>query len=182
MHNSLLLKCTVAAALVPFLSAAPAALGAGAHTHGEAALSVAIDGPTVTLDFEGPLHDLAGFEHAPRTEKQKQAVAAMAARLREPARLFMLDPAARCEFVSATLAPPVFDKPDAPAKNESSGEHKDQQAQYLFRCGSASQLRFIDVTLFDAFPRIKRINASVAGVARQSAMTLTPAKRRLAWQ
>ena len=193
MNTRKLLKgiatAALGAVLAPLLvlSVAPLAHGAGAHTHGEATLLVAVDGPIVTLDFDSPLDNLAGFEHAPRTEKQKQALADMALRLREPARLFAPDPAAGCEFVSVKLTPPATGQPAASGPKgarKDDGEHqqhKDYEAQYIFRCSSANKLRFIDVTLFDAFPRIKRIKASVAGVARQSAMTLTPSKRRLSW-
>lgn len=166
------------------LSIAPLAHGAGGHTHGEAALSVAVDGQTVTLDFDSPLDSLVGFEHAPRTEKQKQALADMAVRLREPARLFALDPAAGCEFVSAKLTPPATGQPAASGAKGARKDHevhKDHEAQYIFSCSGTNKLRFIDVALFDVFPRVKRIKASVAGTARQSATTLTPAKRRLSW-
>ncbi len=172
-----------------------------AHVHGEATLTVAIDGQTVTLDFDSPLDNLVGFEHAPRTDKQKQAMADMAARLGEAGKLFVLDAAAGCEAAGIKLTPAAMpavssgagsaSAPAASAKGEGDkaahkAAHKDQEAQFTFRCKDAAKLRTIEVKLFEAFPRVKRIKASVAGVTgatagKQSAMTLTPAKATLRW-
>ena len=87
------LPCLLAAiSLLPL----PALAGkTAAHVHGVASLEVAIDGGTLTLQFETPLANLLGFEHAPRNEKQKQAVRAMADRLREAGAVFTPSPAAR---------------------------------------------------------------------------------------
>ena len=49
----------------------------GPHVHGVASLQVAVDGNTLTLNLESPLDNVLGFEHAPRSEKQKAAVRSM---------------------------------------------------------------------------------------------------------
>src|SRR5437879_845104 len=54
-----------------------------AHVHGIASLQLAVDGNTLTLDLSSPLDNLLGFEHVPRTDKQKAAVHNMAERLRK---------------------------------------------------------------------------------------------------
>lgn len=197
MHNKLFPAGLILAAIVYPLSAAHAH-SSRAHVHGEATLTVAIDGPTVTLEFDSPLDNLVGFEHAPRTDKQKQAMADMAARLNEAGKLFVLDAAAGCEAAGVKLTPaatataPAAAAPAASAKGEGGkaahqaadkAAHKDQEAQFTFRCKDAAKLRSIEVKLFEAFSRLKRVKASVAGVTggKQSAMTLTPAKATLRW-
>ena len=166
-----------------------------AHVHGEATLTVAIDGQTVTLDFDSPLDNLVGFEHAARTDKQKQAMADMAARLGEAGKLFVFDAAAGCEVARVKLTPaatattPAASAPSAAKGEGEKASHKDQEAQFTFRCKDAAKLRTIDVKLFEAFPRVKRVKASVAGAtglngvtgSKQSAMTLTPTKATLRW-
>ena len=56
---------------------------AAAHSHGRAKLRVATDGNLLTLEFESPLENLVGFEHAPRNDKQKAALQGMAEALRK---------------------------------------------------------------------------------------------------
>lgn len=46
----------------------------GAHVHGEAQLSVAFDGLVGKMDFRAPTEAIYGFEHVPKTEKEKTAV------------------------------------------------------------------------------------------------------------
>lgn len=46
----------------------------GAHVHGVASLQIAIEGHQVDLLFHSPADNLAGFEHAPENEEQKQRV------------------------------------------------------------------------------------------------------------
>ena len=52
-----------------------------AHEHGVATLDVAVDGRTLTLQFESPLDNVVGFEHAPRTDKQRAALKNMEEKL-----------------------------------------------------------------------------------------------------
>ena len=173
----------VAAAPVLALILAAPAFGTSAHVHGEATLSVALDGLTVTIVFDSPLDNLVGFEHAPRTEKQRQALTGMTALLVAPAHLFVLDAAAGCEPAGSKFTPPAPSSvPTTGAKGASGEAHREQEAEYTFRCKDPARLRSIEVKLFGAFPRIKRIRASVAGAGKQTAMTLTPARRMLVWQ
>jgi len=86
-------SCLLAAACllpVPALAGHP-----GAHVHGAARLQVAVDGNTLNLQLETPLASLVGFEHAPRTNQQKQALQAMAERLRQAGEIFTPTPAGR---------------------------------------------------------------------------------------
>lgn len=191
MHSKLFFVCLGLSATV-YPLASVHAHSSRAHVHGEATLTVAIDGQTVMLDFDSPLDNLVGFEHAPRTDKQKQAMADMAARLGEAAKLFVLDAAAGCESAGVKLTPAATaTAPAASAKGEGEkaahkATHKDQEATFTFRCKDSAKLRAVEVKLFGAFPRLKRVKASVAGATgatagKQSAMTLTPVKATLRW-
>lgn len=68
----------------------------GAHEHGVAELSVATEGAALVIELSSPLDNLVGFEHAPASTAQRQALAAAEARLREGASLFRLPAAAEC--------------------------------------------------------------------------------------
>ena len=69
-----------------------------AHVHGKVELGIAVDGPSVTTEMESPLDNLLGFERAPRTDVEKNAVEQMVARLRAADQLFQVDPAAGCKL------------------------------------------------------------------------------------
>lgn len=194
MRSTLFLAILAMAAIV-YPAASVNAHGSRAHVHGEATLTVAIDGQTVTLEVDSPLDNLVGFEHAPRTDKQKQAMAAMFASLGDTGKLFVFDAAAGCEGTSIKLTPAASASTASASSAAAKGEgekaahkaaHKDQEAQFTFRCKDAAKLRSIEVKLFEVFPRLKRVKASVAGATgptagKQSAMTLTPAKAALRW-
>ena len=98
----LILSCLFALAMIPAAWAAPA------HVHGEAKLEIVVDGGLLAFCFESPLDGLLGFERAPRTAAEKQAVQTMKATLVDAARLFPLPPEAACKALPPTVASPVF--------------------------------------------------------------------------
>ena len=161
---------------------------AGAHEHGAASLHVAIDGERLLLELSSPLDNLVGFERAPRNDKEKAAVRRMAERLREPERLFVPTPDARCARASVELDSPVLDAAligsragAAPAKPAGGAGHASLEAAIAFRCERPQQLKGIEVKLFEAFPHLKRLDAQVAGAKKQSSAKLTPRSTRLSW-
>ena len=87
-------------------SASAAAYAQHAHEHGAARLEVALDGGKLSIGLESPLDNLVGFEHAPRNEKQRAALAKMTDDLKGTERLFDLPAAAACEPVRAESTHP----------------------------------------------------------------------------
>jgi hypothetical protein len=73
-----------------------------AHVHGEAELKLALDGTSLELELELPGMDAVGFEHPPRDEVQKAAIAAAIATL-EAARWLRLPEAAGCNLTRASF-------------------------------------------------------------------------------
>lgn len=168
------------------LFAAPA--DPGAHRHGVAELQVAIDGDRLVISLESPLDNLLGFEHAPRTDKQRSAVRAMASRLRQAQSLFVTTPAAQCrlltvQLVSAALPAALLGEPDPPA-TQAGGQadgHSDLEASFTFQCPASDQLKGMEVALMKAFTGLRQLSVSVAGPRGQSAVVLTPGKRTVQW-
>lgn len=136
-----------------------------AHQHGVARLDVAVDGPTLSLQLEAPLDSLLGFERRPRTEAERQAVAAMLARLRDGAALWTPEAGAQCRFEGAQLETLLLNEA-APGAQED--DHLDLDAAYTFRCAQPQQLRQLGLGLFQAFPRLQRLEVQVAGPGGQS--------------
>lgn len=151
------------------------ALAAPPHVHGEAKLEIVVEGEMLAIHLDSPLANLLGFEHAPRTPAEQQAVKAMAATLHQTGRLFVLDAAAGCSSPSVELASPVLD-----GKATADG-HLDLEADFRWQCRHLPALRGIETRLFAAFPRLKRIGVDFAGPAGQQAGRLTPEVTHFAW-
>jgi hypothetical protein len=98
-------------------------------------------------------------------------------RFRRPEELFVPSAAARCTRIAADVDVPVWDAPYRAPK----GEHASLTATIEFRCEQPESARSLRVMAFDAFPRLKRIDAQVATGNKQRAGTLTSASRTLVW-
>jgi hypothetical protein len=164
-----------------------------AHEHGVVHLDVAVEGKGYTVDLESPLDNFLGFEHAPRDEREKQAVRAMAARLRAADNVFAANRAAGCKTLSvslqsAVLAPALLGEAvqprppkDPPHGEEAHAGHADLDGAFEFACAHPDALRTIDVALFDRFERIHRIEVQLVTPKGQGKRTLTPGARQIAW-
>lgn len=171
-----------------------------AHVHGNAELQVALDGQSLTLVLSSPLDNLLGFEHAPRTDKQKAAVQALAERLAKPELLFVPTREARCSPAAGAINAPVLgwngstggkpaqegavagSRQSAHRHDKRDGDgHAEIMAQFNFRCEQAAALKGVEVRLFDAFRGIRRINAQVAGPSGQKSARLFASQRVVSW-
>ena len=152
-----------------------------AHEHGAARLDVVVDQGRLAISLESPLDNLVGFEHAPRDDRQRAALAQMTENLHAGERLFKLPPAAGCKLERVAVAQPYQDA----VKNKSSAEkatseHADVQATWEFVCAKPAALDRIDVQLFEVFRGVKRIRTQTVTAKGQGAATLTAARRTLA--
>jgi len=169
-----------------------------AHVHGIAGLQVAVEGERLTLAFSSPLENLVGFERTPRTDKEKGAVRQMVERLQKPEDFFVPSPEARCARNSVKLNAPVIAAQiaangsasqggtPAPTKDQRAGkatesEHATLLAEITFRCEQPQHLKGLTVALFDAFPKLRRVDAQVAGAKKQTAARLTTRNRNISW-
>ncbi len=180
------LAIALAIGALALVATLPAAHAGKAHEHGVAKLDVAIEGNTLTVALESPLDSLLGFERAPRTDAERKAAADMLARLRSGGALFRIDAAAQCTLRKAEVIAPVLEAAGkapvaataakapvaATAAKAAESDHADLGASYEYTCAQPSQLRTLELELFDAFKRMQRIEVQVAGVQGQSKMTL----------
>ena len=149
-----------------------------AHEHGAVKLDLAVDGQRIMLQMESPLDNLLGFERAPRSDAERKSVDAMVSRLKAAETLFKPDPAAQCSLGTVSLQSPTLKlgSPDPDAKDDG---HADLDATFEFNCKDATQAAFVDVALFDAFPRMKRIQVQAATAKGQFKRTLAAPARRV---
>jgi hypothetical protein len=128
-------KAMLAASMAIGFAIPGLAQSSGAHVHGQAALEIAVDGETVQLNLYSPLDNLLGFEHAPRTEEERRAVRAMAAKLHQARSLFVFTPSAGCRLESTHLNSAAL-SPELLAAASSSG--KSERAAASSRSGKTS--------------------------------------------
>lgn len=147
------------------------------HVHGTVKMDVALEGDKLSVALEAPLDSLLGFEHRPRTAAQRDAAAKLLAQLRAGPGVTP-DPAAGCTLASTTVEADALTAGE-PATRGKDTDHADLDASYEFTCARPQDLRKLDVQLFDAFKRIRRIEARFAGPQGQSARVLTPGSRTL---
>jgi uncharacterized protein GlcG (DUF336 family) len=120
------------------------------------------------------MHDVVGFERAPRNEAERRAWASAAAIVREPGRLFALDKRAGCAPVSQELG--LLASSTAPAADARDG-FSDLEVSYIYRCRSGAKLAEVEATAFAAFPKIEQIDVVLLQGARQAAGAMTPKNR-----
>jgi hypothetical protein len=156
--------CALATAVAATLPT-PAVAQGHAHVHGQARLDVVIDGEQLVLTLASPLDSIVGFEHAPKTAAQRQAAEAALTALADGARLFAAPAEAACVLAGHRI--------DAPVLRGAAGDgHADLEAEYRFRCARPAALTQLQVRLFDALPRLQRLDAQVAGPAGQGRRSL----------
>ena len=69
----------------------------GAHEHGHGTLDVVAEGEELLIELRVPAVNVVGFEHAPGTDAEREAVRQALVRFRDPAAVLMPSPDAECE-------------------------------------------------------------------------------------
>ncbi len=165
---------------------------AGAHVHGLASLSVALDGNTLSVELESPLDSLVGFEHAPKNDAERKALDGAVATLKDPAKVIALPAAAGCKTGEADIHLPDSFGPGGHAHDDGHKHdakdghdhghghgHADLTASYSFTCATPSALDKAELALFKAFPRMEKVEATVLAGTAQKAASLTPKRASL---
>lgn len=155
--------------------AAPVLAGK-AHEHGVARLDVAVEQARVTFLLEVPLDGLVGFEREPRSDAERAAVDAALARLRAPEKLFGIDSAAGCTAGKVTIESAALGLGGAASAKDG---HADLDASFEFNCRNGQQAGFVEVSLFDAFARLQRVEVQAATRKGQLKATLKRPTTRL---
>jgi len=151
-----------------------------AHVHGVAKLEVAVEGAEINLHLESPLDDLLGFEHAPGNDQERAIVAQMRKTMASGGALFDPTSAAQCKFVEGKLETPSLEA--RPAGKQGAHEtHGDLNADFRFTCAQPVKLTGVEVRLFEAFPKLRRIDAQVVSAKGQKALRLSSKMRFLSW-
>jgi len=179
----------IAAAAAAMTTLCPGAWAGKAHEHGVARLDIGVEAGRVTLNLEVPLEDLVGFERAPRTDAERAAVVAALARLQEVDRLVRVDGGAGCGAGKVTMTAPVWGVGGTPAQPDEAassakaasarGAHGDLEATYEFRCNNAPRAGHVELGLFDAFARLRRVEVQAVTPRGQMKVALRRPQTRV---
>lgn len=154
----------------------------GPHVHGVARLELVIDAQEVHLGLDSPATNLVGFEHAPRSPSERDALDRALSTLRDGDALFRFSPAAECQMVEVAISTPVVHEEGEgeaaqahPGHDEEAGEaHADIRVAYRFVCRRPERLTELEVVLFPAFPLTERIRVELVTAQGQSLTDLSP--------
>ena len=159
------------------------------HQHGVANLDIAVDPGRISLRLDIPLDNLLGFERAPRTDAERSQAEVVVKQLSDAVQMVRVDSAAGCRvsrvaLVSAELGLPAggasaepkaghdhthdkqHDKKHDHSHDKKHGAkdsgHADLVADYEFTCTDTGKARAVTLGLFEAFPRLRRIEVQTA--------------------
>jgi hypothetical protein len=144
-------------------------VAAGPHQHGVGNLEISLDGGALAVRLTLPVESLVGFERAPKNEAEWKRAAAALEKLRATGEWLRPAAAGACALKSARLDGSVLDPAGAA---QTKGGHADVVADVAFDCKAPAALKTIEVRLFEAFTRLKRIDSKVVTARGASAQAL----------
>jgi hypothetical protein len=150
----------------------PLKAGPHGHAHGKGELELTVQEGSIRAIFKTPMDSLLGFEHAPKTEAQRAAVAALKSKLSNPALFFAPTPAAQCVVGAAEASSTLF-------TGQVSKGHSDLEYRFSFKCANAQALKNIDALVFADYPRLHEIRAIVVSHKGQRSVILKKRSRTI---
>lgn len=176
--------------LIGLIATAASAHEPGAHVHGLMTLKAAVDGTNLVVEMESPMDTLVGYEHAPSTPAQRDALRVAVAALRKPSGILVPSPAAECVLQKVTLSssalePKLLGEASAAgranAPSEEPAGHADVDGEFQWQCRRPEKLNSLKAELFLAFPRLHQVKVEIAAPNGQAARTLTPNQPTAKW-
>jgi hypothetical protein len=163
-----------------------------AHVHGEAKLTLALEGNQLQIEFTSPAMNIVGFERKPANQEQQKRIEQALAVLKQGGNFLVLQ-GGDCRYVRASSTTTFnhnnpFDAHNDQADNHKSNQHshhghaethQDFSASYVVNCRSPKSLTGITVQWLSIFQDIKKIEVQWVIDNRQGANTLTARQNRL---
>ncbi len=131
-----------------------------AHTHGLVEVEIAFEQLNGVIQFNAPAESLLGFEHKPKTEKQKNQAQNVERAFANPSQIFQFEKNLKCQI--------TLDK----AGFEYTGSHADFDALYKVKCTGDISKTKITVNL-NKYTNIKSIRTTVISSGVQKAVKST---------
>lgn len=149
----------------------------GAHEHGHGTLNLVAVGSELAIELVLPAVNVVGFEHEPRTDEQRAAMATTRARLQRAEELFVPNVAAKCrvDSVDVDFTGTVRDERDEHEEgHDEDGEesHSELHAEYRFVCDDASNLSEVEVRLLEQLLDVDELDVQLVTESQQTSMEL----------
>lgn len=150
------------------------------HVHGNASIFLVLEEKTLTIEFTAPLHDLAGFEHAPKSAADKKVLAQLREALGKPQAVVSVPASAGCTTRDVMIEGMGIDRDahghdDERHHGQDHHHHADVIATYTLACTALKSLRTVNVRAPMTFPSITSVDVTVLGPGTQFARKLTQA-------
>jgi len=143
------------------------------HEHGAATLDVVIDGAQMFVTFDSPWMNLVGFEHAPSTDEQRDAVANAQAQLEDGMLALGIDSGAGCTLqttgIDSSMA--MDDHGDEHGHDDHGDDHDDDHSDEHGHDEHDDE--HVALSLFDNFSGIETLSVQMAGPGGQSAQKVS---------
>jgi hypothetical protein len=132
-----------------------------AHEHGKGRLEISVDANQALGKLKVPLEALVGFERAPKTEAETNAINTMNQKLQNPGAFFEANKDAECspKLISSTIA------------RDQAGKHADLDYQFDLNCAKLASLKQLSISLFSEYKRLKEIRVESVGPWGQKSVT-----------
>ncbi|WP_372625646.1 DUF2796 domain-containing protein [Arsukibacterium sp.] len=136
----------------------------GTHVHGQATLTIVVEGNEAMVALQSAAYNIVGFEHAPNNAEQRQEINAALDILRQ-GNWFSINPQAGCD-VGDTDA-------NTDLTAEVSSKHSDFYANISLICQQPARFNELTVSLFNLVPSLQEINVQWVINGKQGAAALS---------
>jgi hypothetical protein len=169
-----------------------AALATKPHIHGVGTLQLVLEGNQLHVELSLPAMDVVGFEHAPRTAEQRDAVTQAVALLENSNHVLEPPAAAGCTAAPGRVESALLEdqqKPDPHGHGHGHGHdhdhadeevHADFDVTYRFDCRRPEALSPLAVTLFQHLPHLERLDVQSVTPGGQRSQPLAPGQTSIA--
>ncbi|MDQ2076217.1 DUF2796 domain-containing protein [Marinimicrobium sp. ABcell2] len=137
----------------------------GAHVHGRGEINLVLEGNRLDVELVLPGVDVVGFESAPSTGRQHQAIQEAETLLNTAEKVLLLPPEAECRLKESETLLPQYRRGNT---------HADFQAYYAFECAEPARLRRVQFALFEQLPTLEAMSLKWIVEDQQGAATLSP--------
>ena len=159
-----------------------------AHVHGEAKLSLALEGNTLEINLESPSVNIVGFEHKASTPEQAHAVEEAEALLKSTQKLFIFS-GTRCDVKEVKVDVSGLENEHLDHHEDDHGHHDEHHGHddthseigvnYSFTCAQGEKLTSVTVELLNQFPGIEEMDVMWITEAGQGAVELNPGTKHI---
>jgi len=156
----------------------------GSHVHGEVILNVVLEDDRLDVEMISPAMNITGFEHAPSTDQERQALDDAIGKLGQAGNLLALPGTAGCEPAASTVETSLTEEHaghghghdhEPAAEQEHDGDHAEFHVTHAFQCDKPGTIDSLTLTLFSHFPGVEKVRLQWIHGERQGAAVVEPA-------